>query len=211
MRFEFRRIDRSCVIGCQIEVPLFRYVVFRLKVSHRQLISYCRVEVVEVIAWLSPMSHILAIYDLGAYIGAALLQPIVSDCSEAFGALTAEVSSGEGDVGPSVSGEGDMTELAIFFEGGDGELTHLVDFWTLVFVSFDFLGPVVEVGEVPSGDGVVVENFNSDCVSRITSPRGWFLGAGEEQEGQTEYYGFMWHLGFITDISLTINILIVKM
>lgn len=121
------------------------------------------------------MCSVFAIDCFIANEGAAFLQPIVSDRAEAFGALAAEVVSGVGDVEVSISGEGDVTGFSCFSEGSDRKGAGLVGLWAFVLVPFDFLCPVVVVSEVPSCDWFVVEEFDFNCVGRITSPEGRFL------------------------------------
>lgn len=82
-----------------------------------------------------PMCYGLSRYGLNPHISAVFLQPIVFDGSEGFGALAAEIMSGELDVGPPVSCESDVADLSALVEGGEGKEAHLI-LLSLMLITF---------------------------------------------------------------------------
>jgi len=48
-----------------------------------------------------------------------------------------------------------------------GQHTHLIHLRAIVLVSFDLFVPVIVVGKIPSGDGLVIKHGDSDCVDWV--------------------------------------------
>ena len=92
---------------------------------------------------------------------AVLLEPVGVYGSELVLALTTPVVGRILDVHPAISSKSDSTRV-VDAERGFGQETCLIGLWAVVFVAFRLEIPVVEVGEVPGHDRVVVNEADID-------------------------------------------------
>ena len=132
---EFTWVNRSSVVGVQIENPRFRVSIFNFKELYRQLLVYSWVVVVEILPLFCPMGNWPAFNGFNSNIRAICLQPIVSNRSETFGAFATIVFGWKANVHPCIRWEGNSARNTASNERSLGKKTNLVLLWCLMFVS----------------------------------------------------------------------------